>query len=78
MRNLDYCLVLGMSFKLIFKDGDKISFKLKNEESKETIKTLLRNKNNVSINVLKDRNKIEIIDTEKEILYQFKVENKKS
>ena len=75
MKNLDYCLILGMSFKLIFKDGDKLSFRLKNRESQETIRTLLKNKNNVSINVLKDRNKVEIIDEEKELLYQFKVEN---
>ncbi|QBJ04195.1 homoserine kinase [Fusobacterium phage Fnu1] len=75
MKNLDYFLGLGKCFKLIFKDGDKLAFRLKNRESIETVRTLLRNKDNVFINILKDRNKVEIIDEEKELLYQFKVEN---
>lgn len=75
MKKLDYYLNLGKIFKLTFNNGSKLTFWLKNKDNIELVRTLLKNKNNVSINILKDRNKVEIIDEEKELLYQFKTIN---
>ncbi len=74
MKKFNYVLNLGRVFKLKDLNGEKLTIWLKNKESINLFRELLKNKN-ISMNILKDRNKIEIIDVDSEILYQFKTKN---